>query len=157
MNMLSRWDPFREMVSMRRAVDRLIENSMGGEDWNQQLEWSLPLDVVENEDAYVVKASIPGIKPEDLEITYNKGMLTIKGEVKDETETTSGEYHLRERRFGTFSRSISLPATVKPDDIQASVENGTLTLKMPLAEEIKPKRIAVNSASEPKVISAKNK
>ena len=155
--MLSRWDPFREMVSMRRAVDRLIENSMGGEDWNQQLEWSLPLDVVEDEDAYVVKASIPGIKPEDLEITYNKGMLTIKGEVKDETETTKGEYHLRERRYGTFTRSISLPATVKPDDIQASVENGTLTLKLPLSEEIKPKRIAVNSGSEPKVISAKNK
>ena len=155
--MLSRWDPFREMVSMRRAVDRLIENSMGGEDWNQQLEWSLPLDVVEDENAYVVKASIPGIKPEDLEITYNKGMLTIKGEVKDETETTKGEYHLRERRYGTFTRSISLPATVKPDDIQASVENGTLTLKLPLSEEIKPKRIAVNSGSEPKVISAKNK
>ena len=155
--MLSRWDPFREMVSMRRAVDRLIENSMGGEDWNQQIEWSLPLDVVEDEGAYVVKASIPGIKPEDLEITYNKGMLTIKGEVKDETETTKGEYHLRERRYGTFTRSISLPAAVKPDDIQASVENGTLTLKLPLSEEIKPKRIAVNSGSEPKVISAKNK
>ncbi len=155
--MLSRWDPFREMVSMRRAVDRLIENSVGSEEWNQQLEWSLPLDVVENEDAYVVKASIPGIKPEDLEITYNKGMLTIKGEVKDETETTKGEYHLRERRYGVFSRSISLPATVKADDIQASVENGTLTLKMPLAEEIKPKRIPINSASETKVISAKNK
>ena len=156
--MLSRWDPFREMVSMRRAVDRLIENSMGnGDEWSQQAEWSLPLDVVEEEDAYVVKASIPGIKPEDLEITYNKGMLTIKGETKDETETTKGEYHLRERRFGTFSRTISLPATVKPDDIQATCENGTLTLKLPLSEEIKPKRIPIQSGSETKIINARNK
>jgi HSP20 family protein len=142
--MLSRWDPFREMVSMRRAVDRLIENSMGNEELNQA-EWSLPLDVVEKGDAYLVKASVPGIKPDQLEITYNKGLLTIKGEVRDETETDQGEYHLRERRYGTFSRTIALPSTVNAEDIQANYENGVLMLKLPLAEEIKPRRIAIKS------------
>ncbi|MBE0697709.1 MAG: Hsp20/alpha crystallin family protein [Anaerolineaceae bacterium] len=155
--MLSRWDPFREMVSMRRAVDRLIENSVGSEEWQQAAEWSLALDVVENEDAYLVKASVPGIKPDELEITFNKGILTIKGEVKDESETSKGEYHLRERRYGVFSRSISLPSTVKADDIQANYDNGVLTLKLPLAEEIKPRRIPIKAGEGMKVINAKNK
>lgn len=155
--MLSRWDPFREMVAMRRAVDRLIENSMGGEDWNQASEWGLPLDVVEEEDAYLVKASVPGIKPDQLEITYNKGMLTIKGEVKDEGETTSGQYHLRERKFGVFSRTISLPNAVNYDNIQAKYEDGVLTLKMPKSEEVKPKRIPIRVGEEKKMIEGKNK
>ena len=150
--MLSRWDPFREMVTMRRAVDRLIENSMGNEDFNQA-EWSLPLDVVEKDDAYLVKASVPGIKPEALEITYNKGLLTIKGEVKDESESDQGEYHLRERRYGVFSRTISLPSTVKAEDIQAHYENGVLLLKLPLAEEIKPRRIPIKAGDDVQMIN----
>lgn len=151
--MLSRWDPFREMVSMRRAMDRLIENSMGSEDWNQASDWSLALDVVEEEDAYLVKASVPGIKPEDIDVTYEKGMLTIKGVVKDETETTKGQYHLRERRYGTFSRTISLSTSVKADDIKATYENGVLELRLPKAEEVKPRRIAIQAGSEAKKIS----
>ena len=140
--MLSRWDPFREMMTMRRAMDRLLDSSLTGEA-TETPEWSLPLDVVEEETEYLVKASLPGIKPEDLDITYNKGMLTIKGEVKDERETTEGQYHLRERRFGTFSRTIALPTTVKPEDIQANYQDGVLTLTLPKAEETKPKRIQV--------------
>lgn len=155
--MLTRWDPFREMVSMRRAVDRLIENTMGTEDWNQVSEWALALDVAEDADSYIVKASIPGIKPDDLEITYNKGSLTIKGELKDENENINGEYHLRERRYGVFSRTIALPATVKSEDIQAKVDNGVLTLVLPKMEEIKPKRIQIQSGEGSKVIEAKNK
>ncbi len=143
--MLTRWDPFREMVSMRRAVDRLMENSLG-EEWDQQArEWSLALDVIENEDSYLIKATVPGVKPEDLEITFNKGMLTIRGELKDEAEQTQGQYHLRERRYGAFSRSVTMPANVKADDIQADYQGGILTLSLPKAEEAKPKRIQVGS------------
>ncbi len=144
--MLSRWDPFRDLFSMRQAMDRLIENTLS-DDSSVTSEWGLPLDVVEDENDYIVKASLPGVKPDDLDITYNKGMLTIKGEVKDESDTTKGEYHLRERRYGTFSRSISLPTTVKPEDIQADFKDGILTLKLPKAEEVKPKRIAVKTGS----------
>lgn len=145
--MLTRWDPFREMVSMRRAVDRLMENSLG-EEWDQQSrEWSLALDVVENEDSYLIRATVPGVKPEDLEITFNKGMLTIRGELKDESEKTQGQYHLRERRYGAFSRSVTLPANVKADDIQADYLDGILTLTLPKAEEAKPKRIQIGARS----------
>ena len=141
--MVTRWDPFREMVTMRRAVDRLIENSVGDQGEWQQPEWSLALDVVENEDSFLVKASVPGAKPEDIDITFNKGMLTIRGEMKDESEQENGQYHLRERRWGSFSRSIALPQTIKAEDIQAEYNNGVLLLKMPKAEEVKPKRIQI--------------
>lgn len=154
--MLNRWDPFRDMVTMRRAMDRLIENSLS-EDSTQTAEWGLPLDVIEDEDNYIVKASVPGIKPDALEITYNKGMLTIKGQMEDESESTKGQYHLRERRFGTFSRTISLPTTVKPEDIQADYHDGILSLKMPKAEEVKPKRIPIHAGNGNKVIEARNK
>ncbi len=161
--MLSRWDPFRDLVTMRQAIDRLqamdrlIDNSLADDDRSVTSEWGLPLDVVEDENDYVVKASLPGVKPEELDITYNKGMLTIKGEMKDESESTKGQYHLRERRYGTFSRTISLPSSVKPEDIQAHFQDGILTLKLPKAEEVKPKRIPIQSGGNGnKTIDAKS-
>jgi HSP20 family protein len=154
--MLSRWDPFRDLVTMRQAMDRLMDNSLA-DDRSVTSEWGLPLDVVEDENDYLVKASLPGVKPEDLDITFHKGMLTIKGELKDESESTRGQYHLRERRFGTFSRTISLPSTVKPEDIQADFQDGILTLKLPKAEEVKPKRIPIHSGGDGnKMIDAKS-
>ncbi len=154
--MLTRWDPYRELLSMRRAMDRLFENSLPDER-DVTSEWSLPLDVVEDENEYVVKAPLPGVRPEDIDITFNQGTLTIKGEMKDESETTQGQYHLRERRYGTFSRTINLPSTVKPEDIQADYADGILTLKLPKAEEVKPKRIQIQSGGGNKVIEAKSK
>lgn len=154
--MLTRWDPFRELVSMRRAMDRLMENSVSDER-DGTLEWGLALDVVEDENEYVVKASLPGVKADDLDITFNKGMLTIRGEIKDESETTKGQYHLRERRYGAFSRSISLPSSVKAEDIQADYHDGVLALKMPKTEEVKPKRIAIQSGGQERMIDSKAK
>lgn len=145
--MLVRYDPFREMLTMRRAMDRLVENSLDQNDWVKS-EWALALDVVENEDAYVVKASLPGVKPEDVEITFEKGNLTIRGEIKEETEKEQGTYHLRERRSGSFVRTVSLPSTINADEIKADYQDGVLTLTLPKAEEIKPRRIAVNSGSK---------
>jgi HSP20 family protein len=157
--MLTRWDPFREMVTMRRAMDRLIESSLGDQGDLPQEEWMLPLDVVEQEDQYLVKASLPGIKPEDIDITYNKGVLTIKAELKEENEKAEGQYHLRERRSGTFVRSISLPGSVKGDEIQADYNDGVLELRLPKSEEVKPKRIAIQSAqkSDQKMLNGKAK
>ncbi len=155
MTNIIRWDPFREMVTMRSAMDRLF-NSMASEsaDWPQSTVWNLALDVAETADQYVVKASLPGVKPEDLEITYNANTLTIKGEIKAEEETENKRYHLRERRYGSFTRSLTLPDTVKADTIQASYDAGVLTLTLPKAEEAKPKRITVQTASD-KVLEGK--
>jgi HSP20 family protein len=144
--MLNRWDPFREMMTMRHAMDRLMENAITEEP--APADWSLALDVLENEGGYVVKASVPGVKPEDIEITFNKGMLTIRGEMKEESETNKGQYHLRERRLGTFTRTLALPTGVKADEINASYNDGVLTLRLPKAEEVKPKRITVTNGAK---------
>src|SRR5512133_3517241 len=143
--MLTRWDPFRDMMVMRRTMDRLIENSIN-EEQDNPTDWGLPLDVIEDENDYTVRASVAGIKPDDLDITYNKGVLTIRGEIKDDRETNKGQYHLRERRYGTFSRSLALPTSINAEKIQAEYGDGILTLKLPKAEEVKPKRISVSGA-----------
>jgi HSP20 family protein len=114
--------------------------------------WAMPLDVVEDENGFVVKASIPGVKPEDLEITYNNHILTIKGEVKDEQNVEEARYHLRERRYGRFERSLQLPTRVDPDQIEAAYDAGVLSLRLPKAEEVKPKRIAIKGGEGQKMI-----
>lgn len=151
--MLSRRDPFREMLSLQRTLDRLMESTLNADstDWTGAT-WGLALDVLEEEDAYIVKANIPGINPEDLEITFNNGTLTVRGEVKNESETEKGHYHIRERRYGSFARSINLPNSIKSDDISAQYENGTLKLVLPKTEEVKPRRIPVRAVSGRKTI-----
>lgn len=145
MSNLTRWDPFREMVSMRSALDRMFENTLASQEGWTQNAWNLALDVSENNDEYILKASIPGINPDDLNITFNNNVLTISGETKSEEEKEGERYHLRERRYGSFSRSISLPSSVKGDEIQADYDAGVLTLRVPKAEEARPKRISVHS------------
>jgi HSP20 family protein len=159
MSNLTRWDPFREMMSFRSAIDRLFDESVFGRqsDWEGQLSWSPLLDVAETGDEYLVKASLPGIEPDDLEITYNNNVLTIKGETQAEREVEEQRYHLRERRSGSFSRSLSLPSTVDADHIQASYTAGVLTLHLPKLEEAKPKRIQVRSGESPHMIEGKSR
>jgi len=103
----------------------------------------------------VVKASVPGINPDDLEITFTDGTLTIKGETREEKNVEETHYHMRERRFGRFSRSISLPTNLDADKIEASYDTGVLTLRLPKAEEMKPKRIEVKSGTKQQTIEGK--
>ena len=113
--------------------------------------WSVALDVVENDDEFVIKASLPGINPDDLEITFIDGKLTIKGEVTEEEKVEEARYHLRERRFGSFSRSIKLPSGIDSEKIDAKYESGVLELHLPKVEEVKPKKITIKTSS-PEVI-----
>ena len=154
--MLTRWDPFQEMLNLRRTVDRLFDNASQDHDWAQSSAWGLAVDVVENKDDFIVKASVPGINPDDLDISYVDDTLTIKGEIKSENEVKEDQYHLRERRYGTFSRSITLPTKIKGDAIDASYQNGVITLRLPKAEEVKPKRIAIKVGDQ-KMIEGKVK
>ena len=150
--MLTRWDPFQDMLKLRNAVDRMFEDVYSGESGlTRPSTWGLALDVAENEDEFVVKASLPGIKAEDIEITYTENTLTIKGEVQQDKEINESQYHMRERRYGNFSRSITLPSKVKTESIEANYEDGVLTVHMPKAEEVKPKRISIK-ASSPQII-----
>jgi HSP20 family protein len=152
MNYITRRNPFRDLLDMRDSMDRLLERDFSERSFFKS-DWDLALDVAEKSDEFVVKASIPGINPDDLEITYNNNVLTIKGEVHGENEEKDTKYHLQERWSGNFSRSISLPGGVKADDIQAAYQAGVLTLHLPKTEELKPRRIAVK-AEDPKMIEA---
>jgi HSP20 family protein len=154
--MLTRWDPFQEMLNLRRTVDRLFDNAGPDHEWGQPSMWGLAVDVVENKDDFIVKASVPGINPDDLDISYADDILTIKGEIKSENEVKDNQYHLRERRFGSFARSIRLPTKIKGDAIEASYQNGVITLHLPKAEEVKPKRIAIKVGDQ-KMIEGKLK
>lgn len=153
--MLTRWDPLQDMLNLRNTVDRLFETTFS--DLNtgtHTMSWGLPLDVIEKDDAFVVKASVPGINPDDLEITFTDNTLTIKGEVKSEDEVKETRYHLRERRYGSFARTISLGSRIQGDKIEAKYDSGVLELTLPKSEEVKPKRIQIRPS---KMIDAKSR
>ena len=147
MRMLVRRDPvFREMTAWRNAMDRLVDDVMENAPyWDRPSSWALALDVAETEDAFKIDASVPGINPNDIEITLSDNVLTIKGEIEERREEEEAQWHLRERRFGAFQRSITLPTPVDADAIEANYVDGVLKLNVPKSEAIKPKRIAVNA------------
>ncbi len=143
---LVRWNPRRDMMSLRDEMNRLIEQAFNGGslvEWQPSTNWGLPMDVAENDDAFIVTASVPGMNPDDLDITITDNVLTIKGEYKADETVEDEQYHIRERRYGSFGRSITLPVTVNADGVEADYNNGVLTLTVPKAEEMKPRRIAV--------------
>ena len=152
--MIRRWDPYREMMVLRNSMDRVVDRelALAPNSW-KSFKWSVALDVVESEDEYLVKASLPGINPEDLEITFEDNQLTIKGESKEEEEIDEARFHLRERRFGRFTRSIKLPSGIESEKIEANYDKGVLKLHLPKVEEVKPKKISIKTYTS-KVIDA---
>ena len=145
---LMRFDPEREFLSLRDAMNRLMEDSfvlpsMVGELRGSGRAWGLAVDMFETSDHLVVKASVPGVKPENLDITIQGDLLTIKGEMQEDQENKQGRYHYRERRVGAFSRTVTLPYPIENDKVQASFEHGVLTLTLPKAEAVKPRSIKV--------------
>src|SRR3954471_13183842 len=142
---IQRFEPLREAVSLRDAVNSLLQDSfvrplnLLGDGMGAMP----PLDIAENENEFIVKASLPGVRPEDVHITAQGDNLTIRGEFKAEEEKKDEQYHLRERRFGQFQRTVSLSTPISADKAQAQFENGVLTLRLPKAEEAKPKQIKI--------------
>jgi len=139
------WDPFREAVSLRDAMNSLLQESFvrPGSAQGQSGSFALPLDVAENDNEFVVKASLPGIKPENVQITVQGDSLSIRGEVKSEGEQKGDRWHLRERRSGVFQRSLTLGTPVDPEKSHADFEHGVLTLSLPKAESSKPRQIKI--------------
>lgn len=141
-----RWEPFGDLVSLRDAMDRLFEESFVRP--GRLLGTSagaMPVDMYQQDGNVVVKAPLPGVKPEDIDISVVGDTLTIKGETKQEQEYKEENVIRRERRFGTFSRTVSLPSPVDTSKAAASFENGVLTLTLPVAEAAKPKSIKVQA------------
>jgi HSP20 family protein len=143
---LTTWRPFRELDKMRSEMDRLWDaffegrprkNMMEGEEW-------LPsVDVSETKNDLVVKAELPGMDPKDIDISLSDGLLTIKGEKKQEKEEKEENYHFIERSYGSFTRSVQLPKEVKHEKISASYRNGVLKVVLPKSEEAKTKEVKI--------------
>ena len=142
---LTRWEPFREAVSLRDAIDRLYDESFlkpFGDGSFLAGQWPA-VDLTETADSIFVKAALPGMKPEDVKISLTGNILTLSGEFSTEAENKEATYHLREHRYGSFSRSITLPTLVQGDKINAEYENGMVTLTLPKAEEARPKTVNI--------------
>jgi HSP20 family protein len=146
-----RWDPARDMMSLRQAMDKLFEESVvrpsgfsfefgGG---------NIPVDVVQTDKEITVKATLPGVKPEEVDISVTGDVLTIKAERKEEKELKEKDYIRKENHYGMITRSITLPAEVNSDQAEAVFENGVLNLKLPKTEKVKPKQIKVQAKPKP--------
>jgi len=144
---LVRWEPFRELMSLREAMDRLFEESFvrPRESWLTPFEGTLAVDMYETPEEVVVKTAIPGIDPKDIDVSVVGDTLTIRGETKAEEEEKGANYIRRERRYGSFCRSLPLPTSVVADKATAEFSRGILTLRLPKAEEVKPKRIEIKA------------
>lgn len=144
---LTRWDPFREAVTLREAMDRLFEDSFipsrraAGQ--SRDRSFRLPLDAYVTPEEIVIVANVPGLKPENVEITLEGDTLTIKGERPAPLENV--DYILQERTYGAFQRTLNINIPVDADKAEAKYENGLLTLTIPKAEAVKPKTIQVVS------------
>jgi HSP20 family protein len=143
--------PFGELLSLRQAMDRLFEDSFVG----PRGAWSapqgegapLPLDVSTTADALVVEAALPGVRPDDVDITVEDGTLTIRGSSGTERRESQGDVLVQEIRRGEVSRSLSLPTGLEPDRAEATFEDGILTLRIPRAEQVKPRQIRISPTS----------
>jgi len=143
---ISRWEPFRDLMTLREAMDRLFEESFvrPGPRWQgSQGAAALPLDAYVTDEDLVITATVPGLDPEDVEITIEGDTLTIRGEFKGPLDNV--DYLLQERAYGAFARTLRLNLPVQADKAEATFENGVLTLVIPKQEEIKPKTIKVTT------------
>lgn len=144
---ITRWEPFSDLMSLRDAMDRLFEESFvrPGRLLGMPAAGSVPVDIYQQDGNLQVKAPMPGVKPEDIEVTIVGDTLTIKGEIRQEQDVKEENVVRRERRFGAFSRTVTLPTPVDSSKANATYENGVLTLMLPVAEEAKPKEIKVQT------------
>ncbi|HEX5836195.1 MAG TPA: Hsp20/alpha crystallin family protein [Anaerolineales bacterium] len=147
MSNLMRWEPAREMMTLREAMDRLFDDAFT-RPLSVRDGWSMAspaIDMYQTDNEVVVRASIPGIKAEEVQINVTGDVLTLKGEVNQEEERKDRAWHIREQRFGSFERSVALPTSVKSDQAEAVFENGILTVTLPKADEVKPRTINIKA------------
>jgi len=145
MSNLIRWEPAREMMSLRDAMDRLFDDAFT-RPLSLKDAWSVPaIDMYQTDDEVVVKAALPGIKADEVQINITGEVLTLKGQVKHNEEKQEKAWHIREQRYGSFERSVVLPTDVVADKAKADFENGILTITLPKAEEVKPRVISIKA------------
>jgi HSP20 family protein len=143
---LRHWEPFRELRQMQENMDQLWRSFGQGEGEAGNVEnWAIPLDVVQEGDNIIVKASLPGVNPEDIDVSIENDVLTIKGQTKEEREQQEGNYLMRERRSGSFYRALRLPDTLDSDQAQPHYEHGVLSITFPRMESKRARRLQITS------------
>ncbi len=152
-----RWNPWNDLFDLHSQMDQLFSTVQGdaARATNGGSEFiNLPVDIRQTDSEFVIEASVPGFKPEQVEVTFEEGTLTIKGQHSSESEEKNGEYVRRERRHASVYRQVGLPAEVRADEISASFDNGVLRITVPRAQKAQPKRIPVTAGSNgsPQVI-----
>jgi len=148
---VTRWSrefpAFRGLESLRQDMNRMFDQFFRGDVLADESffgrDWIPAVDVAENNDSYIIKAELPGMSKDDVKITLENNVLTIRGEKKNESEKKENNYHRVERSYGMFERSFTIPGSIKTNDIDAQYKDGVLTLTLPKAEEAKPKMIDV--------------
>ncbi len=144
------WDPMNEIRRMEESFNRMWKGRGGLSVHNGDTieNWGIPLDVIEEPNEIVVKASLPSVKPEDIEVTIEDGVMTLKGETKTEREEKDKNFLMKERAYGTFYRSLRLPQSVDTDKVQTNFENGVLTLNFPKLESKRAKQLKINASGK---------
>ena len=141
------WSPFRELEEMERQFGEVFGHSLLPSIWRrlpmEQMNWAPAIDVFEKGDKFVVKAELPGMKEDDIHVSVEGDMLTIRGEKKAESEVKEEDYYRCERSYGSFFRSVALPSTVDASKIAADYEDGVLEVTLPKRSEVKPKKVTV--------------
>jgi len=136
---LTRWDPFAELGELRTRFDRIVDDWLDG----RERAWTPAIDVVREDGHLVVRADLPGIKPEEVKIEVEDDILTVSGEHEERKDQEKKNFVRRERRYGSFSRSMALPAGVDPKTIEAKTHNGVVEVTIPLPKEAKKQTIAI--------------
>ena len=149
MTLVRRPSPFGELMTLRQAMDRLFDDDVRPSRWlSGGLDGpALPLDVTTTTDSLTIEAALPGIRPEDVDITVEDNTVTISGRTAEERKAEEGSYVVQEIRRGSFSRSVALPNGLEPDKANATFENGILRLEIPRAEQLKPRQIKISPVS----------
>lgn len=144
---LVRWDPFRDIITLRERMDKMFEDSLARfrmpEEETMPTFWSPAVDIYETDENIVVKAELPGVDKKEVSVEVKDNTLILKGERRREKEVKEENYHRVERSFGTFMRSFSIPVTVRQDQVKARFKDGVLEVTLPKAEEAKPKQVKV--------------
>ncbi len=142
---LIRWEPLNELMSLRQAMDRLMEGSFVTPSRAFGAGVAMPIDMYQTENEVVVKTALPGVKSDDLDIAISGDTLSIRGENKADEKVKRENYIYQEHRYGAFSRTVNLPGGLDTSKAEAKFEDGILTLTIPKSEEVKPKVIKVKA------------
>ena len=143
---MSRWEPLRDLMSLQSEMNRVLDTLQPGDITSGDGTWAPVLDLAEQDDSFMIEVDLPGVRPEDVDVTLDQNLLTIRGERKTSSTLTNENVRRSERRYGSFLRTISLPSHVDAEGIQADFEDGVLHITVPKAEQAKPRKIKVGTA-----------